>query len=75
VNFDWHAFLLENWHSMFAQLFKAYGLDPIEVDTEIGRRIAVAWHGVLEEQAQLGAGVCGRAYEYWIELLRQMGQR
>ena len=59
ASFDWHAFLAEHWSSTFGPLFAAHQLDPSEVDGELGRRLAVTWRAVLDEQAQLGQGVCG----------------
>jgi hypothetical protein len=75
VSFDWRAFLAEHWLGFFGPLFKTLHLDPSEVDGELGRRLAVSWRAVLDEQAQLGEGVCGVAFENWLALLRQIQDR
>ncbi len=74
ASFDWSAFLAQHWLGIFGPLFKAHHLDPSEVDGELGRRLAVSWRAVLDEQAQLGEGVCGAAFENWMALLRQIQQ-
>jgi hypothetical protein len=74
ASFDAAAFLTEHWSSTFGPLFEAHHLDPGEVDGELGRRMAVLWHAVLVDQARLGAGICGVAYERWMRLLRQIRQ-
>jgi hypothetical protein len=74
ADFDWRAFLIEHWTTLFRQLFAAYRLDPRELDGEIGRRLAVTWRAILDERVQLGEGVCGAAYDRWIALLRQIPQ-
>jgi hypothetical protein len=74
ADFDWRAFLIEHWTTLFRQLFAAYCLDPRELDGEIGRRLAVTWRAVLDERVQLGEGVCGAAYDRWMALLRQIPQ-
>jgi hypothetical protein len=71
ASFDWSAFLAEHWLTVFGPLFKTLHLDPSEVDGELGRRLAVTWRAVLDEQAQLGEGTCA-AYGRWTALLRQI---
>ncbi len=72
VSFDWQAFLAEHWSSTFGPLVAAHHLDPAAVEGELGRRLAVTWHAVLDEQAQLGEGACGAAHGRWMALLRQI---
>ena len=72
ASFDWRAFLAEHWSSTFGPLFAAHHLDTAEVDSEVGRRLAVTWRAVLDEQAQLGDGACGVAHGRWMALLRQI---
>jgi hypothetical protein len=71
VKFDAPAFLAEHWASIFAPLFKQLRLDPADVDTPIGARLAVAYHAVLEEQERLD-GASGPAAKRWVALLRQL---
>ena len=73
ASFDWHAFLAEQWSATFGPLFAAHHLDPDEVDGELGRRLAVTWHAVLDEQDLLD-GAAGAAYKNWLSLLRQIRQ-
>nr|UXE45527.1 hypothetical protein Hi04_10k_c4997_00011 [uncultured bacterium] len=74
ASFDWSAFLAERWREVFGPLFKAHQLDPSEADGELGRRLAVTWRAVLDEQVQLGEGVCGAAHSRWMALLREIRQ-
>jgi hypothetical protein len=73
ASFDWRGFLAEHWLSTFRSLFAAHHIDTAEVDGELGRRLAVAWHAVLDEREQLD-GAAGAAFRSWMALLRQIKQ-
>ena len=72
ADFAWRDFLDEHWSAVFGPLFRAHRLDPAEVDGELGRSLAVAWHQALREQAKLGDGSVGPQQRRWHKLLRTL---
>ncbi len=72
AKFDASAFLAQHWPTVFGSLFKSLHLDPNEVDSPIGHRLALAWHAVITEQVRLGYDTYGPARKAWHALLREL---
>jgi hypothetical protein len=69
--FDWQQFFQQHWLDVFRSIWRTHHLDDADVDGELGRRMAIAYRDLLDEQ-DAGSGAVGPASGRWHSLLRQL---